>query len=85
MINHTTGEIFDKTMKLAEYEQFKIDNPDITRYFTSEQNTPLGDPVRLGITKPDSTFQKYVIDRIKNGVAGNNLKNTQKISTPREW
>lgn len=32
--NTNTGEIEEHTMSLSEYDQFKVDNPHLTRVFT---------------------------------------------------
>ena len=34
--NKDTGEIFEKMMKISDYEQYLKDNPNIERYFNSE-------------------------------------------------
>ena len=70
-------------MKIAEYEQYLIENPHIQRYY--DRGTPYLDPVRLGIVKPPSDFMKNVIGRMQENVAGNRLKETTKFSIPREW
>jgi hypothetical protein len=38
-----------------------------------------------GIGKPDSTFEKYVINRIKETVPGNTVKAGHKTKMPREF
>ncbi len=82
LINTETEEVFEKTMKIAEYEVFMKENPHIRRYHTT---APIfGDPVRLGVVKPPSDFQKGVIDRIRNSVPGNTLSD-RKFQIPREW
>jgi hypothetical protein len=55
-----TGEIIDKTMKIAELDTFKLENPHLLqRIFRAPA---LGDPTRLGIRKPDDGFR----DVLKN-------------------
>jgi hypothetical protein len=38
-----------------------------------------------GVGKADSTFEKYVINRIKETVPGNTLGRTHKTKMQREW
>lgn len=77
-----TGEIFNKTMKISEYDQYLQQNPDIERYFDS---VPLyGDPVRLGIKTPPSDFQKNILGRMKESIPGNTLSD-RKFQIPKEF
>ena len=55
--NTETEEIFERVMKIAEYEQYLIENPHIQRYY--DRGTPYLDPVRLGIVKPPSDFDIF--------------------------
>ena len=80
--NTETGEIFEKHMKISEYEQFVIENPTIVRYFDSAPI--IGDPVRMGIKKPPSDFQKGIIGRMKDSIPGNTLSD-RKFTIPREF
>lgn len=65
----------------AEKEKFLEENPHIEQILTS---MTLGDSVRLGITKPDAAFQKYVLGKVK---AKNPLGDVERKfrSIPREW
>jgi hypothetical protein len=86
--NNNTGEIEEHTMKLAEYDDFKMKNPHLERYFTAAQLPGLGDGLRMsvpGIGKPDSTFEKYVIGRIKDSVPGNTIGQSHKTKIPKEF
>lgn len=57
-----TGEVVEKIMKNSEREQFLKDNPVYSQVHLS---TPaIGDPIRLGIKKPPSDFQKEIIGRV---------------------
>ncbi len=83
--NTETGEIFEKIMKIAEYEEYVKDNPHIQRYYDSEcSKTSFGDPVRLGIKKPPADFMKGVIGRMKESIPGNTLHD-RKFTIPREF
>ena len=88
MKNKDTGEISDYTMRLTEYDDFLINNPHLERYHTYGNIPGLGDGARMntpGIGRADSTFEKYVIQRIKDTVPGNTLGKTHKTKTQREW
>jgi hypothetical protein len=37
------------------------------------------------VAKPDSTFEKYVIGRMKESVPGNSIGLSHKTKMPREW
>lgn len=69
-INTTTGETFQRVMKIAEKEQYLIDNPDIQQYHSAM--APVGDSVRLGIRKPDNGF-KEVLQKIHSKTPGSRL------------
>ena len=85
-LNTITNEIEEHTMCLADYEQFKIDNPHLQRHFSTSPS--FGDGMRMnvpGVGKPDAAFEKYVINRIKETVPGNTVKDGHKTKMPREW
>lgn len=86
-LNKNTGNIEEHTMRLAEYDKFKEDNPHLERYFTPEGCPGLGDGMRMdtpGTGKSDSTFEKYVIQRMKDTIPGNTMGG-HKTKMPREW
>lgn len=87
-LNKQTGELEEHKMKIADLEPFKENNPHLERHFTIEAFPVFSDGVRLsvpGIGKPDSTFEKYVINRIKETVPGNTLGRTHKTKMPKEF
>jgi hypothetical protein len=87
-LNNNTGEVEEHTMRMAELDQFKLDNPHLVRYFTPDSAPGLGDGMRMntpGIGKADSTFEKYVINRMKETIPGNTIKTGHKTKLPREW
>jgi len=87
-LNKDTGEVEIHTMSYTVLDEFKVNNPHLERYFAAEDLPIMSDGSRLsvpGVGRPDSTFQKYVIDRMKHGVAGNRLAETHKTKIPREW
>jgi len=77
-----TGEVFDKLLKISEYEQYLLDNPHIERYYESAPT--LGDSVRLGIKKPPADFMKGVVGRMKESIPGNTLHD-RKFNIPKEF
>ena len=69
-------------------DQFLLDNPNLERYHSAQHLPVMSDGMRMdvpGIGRADSTFQKYVIDRIAETVPGNTIKQSHKSKTPREW
>jgi len=85
--NIETSEIFEKTMKISEYVEYLKENPNIHRHFESGNSAMVCDPTRLmdgKFSKGDPTFQKYIINRIRDSVPGNTLKD-RKFNTNREW
>jgi len=61
--NTETDEIFEKSMKMSELDQYKLDNPTHERYYQGFAPA-IGDPVRLGVHKKDSGF-KEALQKIK--------------------
>lgn len=57
-------------MKIADKEQYVLDNPDIEQYHSAM--APVGDSVRLRIRKPDNGF-KEVLQKIHSGTPGSRL------------
>lgn len=53
--NKKTGEIFDARMGISEREVFLKENPDLQQIITEAPG--IGDPVRLGLKKPDANFR----------------------------
>jgi hypothetical protein len=68
VINTTTEEVFDVNMKFTEFEQYLKDNSQYKQIFT--KFPALGDPVRLGMRRPDDGFR----DVLKT-VSGHHKKN----------
>ena len=83
--NIDTEEIFEKTMKIAEYEEYMLENSNIQRYYDT---SPLVcDPTRMSdskYSKGDPTFQKYIIGRMKDSIPQNTLSD-RKFQIPREF
>ena len=86
--NLETGEIETYVMSYTVYDQFKVDNPHLERYISAENLPIMSDGVRMsvpGLGKADSSFEKYVIGRMKENVAGNTIKAGHKTKASREW
>ena len=84
--NTETDEIFEKTMSYTVLDQYLLDNPTHIRHHSG---TPvLSDGMRMdtpGTGRADSTFQKYIIDRMAETIPGNTIRQSHKTKTPREW
>jgi hypothetical protein len=86
-LNKNTNEIEEHTMRLAEYDEFKLNNPHLERHFSPEGLPGFGDGMRMdtpGIGKADSAFEKYVINRMKETIPGNTMSG-HKTKMQREW
>jgi hypothetical protein len=56
-----TGEEFELEMPYEELKTFLENNTQLNQTFRMN----LGDPIRMGVTKPPSDFQKYVLGKVK--------------------
>lgn len=86
-LNKNTNEIEEHTMRLAEYDKFKEDNPHLERYFSVEGLVGLGDGQRMsvpGIAQPHAAFETGVIQRMQESIPGNTMSG-HKTKRPREW
>ena len=70
-INRTTSEVVEKIVSISDYDEFLINNPDLTRYYGNQVN-PIADPVRLGRKKIDNGF-KEVLQKIHERTAGSTM------------
>lgn len=68
--NTKTGEEFDKFMFMSEREPFLNDNPDLKQL--PSLGVVSGDPVRMGMKKPDDSFRD-IIRNIKKEHRGSNV------------
>ena len=87
-MNKNTGQVEEHTMSYKVLDQFKEENPHLERYFSAEGLAGLGDGMRMdtpGVGKADSTFEKYVINRMKETIPGNTIKTGHKTKMQREW
>jgi hypothetical protein len=85
--NKDTGLVEEHTMRVVEYDDFKANNPHLERYHSPDNLPGFGDGMRMdtpGIGKADSTFEKYVIQRMKDTIPGNTMGG-HKTKMQREW
>lgn len=87
-LNKETGQVEEHTMSFKDLDQFKADNPHLERHFTPDALHVMSDGQRLntpGTGQADSTFEKYIINRMKETIPGNTIKSGHKTKMPREW
>jgi len=53
-----TGEIIEKMMKIIDREEFLKEHPEYESVILAAPS--LGDPVRLGLRKPDAGFREVL-------------------------
>ena len=86
-LNKNTEQVEEHIMRVSQLDEFKENNPHLERYFSPEGLAGLGDGMRMdtpGTGKADSTFEKYVINRMKETIPGNTMGG-HKTKMPREW
>ena len=77
-----TQQEFEVTLSMLEREEFLSLNPHVEQILTRMN---VVDPVGIGVTKPPSDFQKYVVKRIADGVPGATAVNNKRWEASREW
>jgi len=68
--NKETGEQFEKTMKIAEFDSFRADNPQLE---TVIQAVAFGDSHKLSGSRKYDTGFKEVLQRIHEKTPGSQL------------
>ena len=53
--NTNTNETFDVSMRIAELDQYKLDNPHLSQLIVRAPS--IGDAHRMGLIKPDDGFR----------------------------
>lgn len=76
-----TGEIFNLSMSISEMEKYEQDNPQHERVFHSVN---IADPTNIGVTKPPSDFQKYVLGKVQAKNPGATAIANKRWSIPKE-
>lgn len=87
-LNKNTGEVEEHRMSYTVLEQFKTDNPHLEQYHSAENLPIMSDGSRLsvpGMGRADSSFEKYVINPMKERIPNNTIKSGHKTKAPREW
>ena len=87
-LNKQTGEIETHTMSWVKLDDFKQDNPHLESYFSPENLPIMSDGMRMsvpGVGRADSSFEKYVINPMKERIPGNTIKSGHKTKAQREW
>ena len=67
--NKNTGEVHNDFMSISKMEEYLKDNPDIVQVLNT---LTIVDPVGIGVTKPPSDFQKYVLGKVKDAPGAHN-------------
>lgn len=74
-LNKNTGETFEEFMSISKREDYLKDNPHLEQLISGAP--AIGDPVRLGVTRPDSGF-KEVLQKIHEKTPGSRLDKISK-------
>lgn len=77
-----TGDVFEYDMTYEELQAFLEKKSE---RFVQVFRLNMGDPVRLGVKKPPSDFQKYVLGRMHENVGTGSKIKDSKFQIPREW
>ena len=78
--NKQTGEEYEMTLTYDELNKYLEEHPEVNQTFRMN----LVDPVGIGISKPPSDFQKYVIGKVKNAPGAHNPAIEKRWTIPRE-
>ena len=79
--NKNTNEEITVSMTMAEHDTYLDDKPDWEQVI---QSAFVVDPVNIGVTKPPSDFQKYVLGRIKSAVPEASAVGGKRWDIPKE-
>lgn len=64
-------------MSISEMEEYEKANPSHVRVY---KPVVIGDPVLMGVKKPPSDFDKYVLGRIKENSPNNTIEKKRSIA-----
>lgn len=73
--NINTNEEIELEMKIAELDEFKKNHPELQQILNK---LSMGDPVKLGVKKPPSEFQRDVIGKIHKNTPGSRIGQTSR-------
>jgi hypothetical protein len=79
--NKNTNEEVTVQMTMAEHDTYLDDKPDWEQII---QSAAVVDPVNIGITKPPSDFQKYVLGKVKAKTPGASAVANKRWHIPKE-
>lgn len=79
--NKVTGEEMTVNMSMAEHETYLDDKPDWEQMILVANFV---DPVSIGVTKPPSDFQKYILGRVKSAVPQADAVASKRWDIPKE-
>lgn len=80
--NKETGEEHTVWLSFSEHDTYLDDKPHLEQVIVS---ATLVDPVNIGITKPPSDFQKYVLGRVLATQPGASQVANRRWNIPREF
>lgn len=80
-LNKETNEEHTNTMTIAERDEYEKNNPHLQQVL---RNFTMVDPVNIGVTKPPSDFQKYVLGRVKEKTPGATAVANKRWDIPKE-
>lgn len=78
--NKQTGEEYEMTLTYDEMVKYLEDHPEVNQTFRMN----LVDPVGIGVSKPPSDFQKYVIGKVKEAPGAHNPAIEKRWHIPKE-
>ena len=84
--NKESNLIETHVMSYKDLPKFKENNPHLETFIG--EVPAYGDGTRMSLSqvgKADSTFEKYIINRIAETVPGNTIKQSHKTKIPREF
>ena len=79
--NKKTDEEVTVSMTMAEHDTYLDDKPDWEQVVTVPNFV---DPVSIGVTKPPSDFQKYILCRVKSAVPQADAVASKRWDIPKE-
>jgi hypothetical protein len=79
-VNKDSGEEYELTLTYDEMKKHLEDHPEVNQTFRMN----LVDPVGIGVSKPPSDFQKYVIGKVKEAPGAHNPAIEKRWHIPKE-
>lgn len=79
--NTDTGEVVELSMTISEMLEFEKNNPTMERVYSK---VSVADPTNIGVTKPPSDFQKYVLGKVQAKTPGASAIGNKRWTIPKE-